>query len=218
MAASPAQRARMPITLGGCAQINTSVLGSLQPSLRIFSKMCMTYRLPRPSRIVSRLDSWSVHTLGPSISRFFFPVLGDELREIGKPISDEDLVTYALADLPKEYESFVTTNANDWDPLTFETLRTNLTHQQKRLEQFYSKPTSISVTTQPTALQTLTQTARGGGHSRGGRGNCGRDRGGRNNSQWRNIGPNWGNNNWTPQMSGGRGTSGRGAYNRGGFS
>ncbi|PKI58788.1 hypothetical protein CRG98_020778 [Punica granatum] len=149
-------------------------------------------------------------------------VLADELREIGKPLSDEDLVTYALAGLPKEYESFVTTNANDRDPLTFETLRTKLTHQEKRLKQFYLEPTSVPVTTQPTALQTHTQTARGGaaqggGHARGGRGNRGRDRGGRYNGQWSNSCPNWGNSNWTPQMSGGRGTGGPGTYGRGGF-
>ncbi|PKI60594.1 hypothetical protein CRG98_019070 [Punica granatum] len=140
-------------------------------------------------------------------------VLVDELREIGKPLSDEDLVTYTLAGLPKEYESFVTTNANDWDPLTFKTLCTKLTHQEKRLKQFYPEPNSGSTVNSQTALQTHTQLARGGvtrgGSSvRGHRGGCGRNRGGRSNNQWNHNNSNWGSNHWQNHASSGHGSGG----------
>ncbi|PKI70239.1 hypothetical protein CRG98_009371 [Punica granatum] len=69
-------------------------------------------------------------------------VMANELREIRKPLSDEDLVTYAPTGLPKEYEYFVTTNANDRNPLTFERLHIKLMHQEKRLKQFYLEPNS----------------------------------------------------------------------------
>ncbi|PKI42208.1 hypothetical protein CRG98_037388 [Punica granatum] len=77
-----------------------------------------------------------------------------KLEEIGRPIDDEDLITYTLAGLSPQYESFITSLNNDRDPLSFALV--------------------------PAALQTVTQFGGRGGGARGNQQGGGGD-GGRSN-------------------------------------
>ncbi|OWM91222.1 hypothetical protein CDL15_Pgr000166 [Punica granatum] len=55
-----------------------------------------------------------------------YKLLIDQLKEISKPIDDEDLITFAIASLPREYESFIIANANDPSPISFDVFRNKL--------------------------------------------------------------------------------------------
>lgn len=49
-------------------------------------------------------------------------VYADQLKAIASPLSDEDLVAYALMGLPQESEAFITSMTHGHDTITFEEL------------------------------------------------------------------------------------------------
>ncbi|OWM83509.1 hypothetical protein CDL15_Pgr012990 [Punica granatum] len=87
-------------------------------------------------------------------------LLADQLKEIGKPIDDEDLITFAIAGLPREYEYFITANANDPSPISFDVFRNKLLFHESRVRKFFPAPSPAATT----ALQVSMQSeGRGGG-------------------------------------------------------
>lgn len=64
--------------------------------------------------------------------------MADQLKEINFPLPNDDLVAYALMELPRDYESFTTSITNGRDTVIFDELRTKLIHQEHRLQQSHS--------------------------------------------------------------------------------
>ncbi|PKI60955.1 hypothetical protein CRG98_018661 [Punica granatum] len=116
--------------------------------------------------------------------------LANQLKEIGRAIDDEDLITYALVGLAPQYESFITSLINDRDPLSFGALHNKLMLHENRLRQIYL----VAPAPATTALQITTQSGGRGGGGRGtqmgsGRGNgCLNRRGGRGGGRYNNNG------------------------------
>lgn len=61
-------------------------------------------------------------------------VMADQLKEVNSPLSNDDLIAYALMGLPRDYELFTTSITNGRDTITFDELRTKLIHQEHRLQ------------------------------------------------------------------------------------
>lgn len=53
-----------------------------------------------------------------------------KLKEVNSPLSQEDMVAYALMGLPRDYEAFITSITNGRHPVTFEDLQTKLIHSE----------------------------------------------------------------------------------------
>lgn len=68
----------------------------------------------------------------------------DSLEAINSPLSSKDMVIYALAGLPSEYESFIRTVTNKNSSLTFDELRAKLLYQEQRLQHLHGAYDSSS--------------------------------------------------------------------------
>ncbi|PKI50192.1 hypothetical protein CRG98_029436 [Punica granatum] len=80
----------------------------------------------------------------------------DQLKDIEKPLQDEDLITIALAGLPSQYANFITSLSLGQGPLPFEDLYTKLMHQEM-FQRYSPNPSSPNTSPTPnTAFQTQT--------------------------------------------------------------
>lgn len=70
--------------------------------------------------------------------------IADSLEAINSPLSSKDMVIYALAGLPEEYESFIRTVTNKNSSFTFDELRAKLLYQEQRLQHLHGAYDSSS--------------------------------------------------------------------------